>query len=199
MKRITQTFLLGFLFYSCGAEQPSSIDIEGESPSNKLSQEKALSILQEEYTGDGCSGRVSSYTNAAFNKINQYTTELALFEELSNAGLVELNIGYSKFGYNEASISCTEESIKKYKGFKESGSGTPWVLITQEYATKVLGISHNEDETEATVLFETISKETPFYIIATENGREKCPLGDLNEREATFIKYDTGWKLKKED
>lgn len=159
----------------------------------KLPEKEAITQI-EEVLKDGCYGRVKNGFHFYIGG-KAYQSEAAALDKMKEQGLVRLNkeprlrkeatVGYT---YNwwlqeNPNDNYVDDSGKNY-------------LMTENIFGEILGISVNQKAKTAVVNYSYEKKATPFWELAKKKHGNGCPTGTL-ENEATFIYYDTGWKIKK--
>jgi hypothetical protein len=179
--------LISMTLLSC-SDQANPLSDETIVLSDELSKEDALRILKEDYRGEQCEGNIWKRGNV---RENDYQKNRDILFELENQGLIKMN--YKNYGGRDESVSFTLTGAGAGR-YEHNDYRT---ALTEERPFEIIGMS-TIDERTTNVAFTVVVESTPFYPLATEYGETKCPLGGKNERDATFIKYDTGWKLKNE-
>lgn len=191
MKKHLRTITLTLLIFGCaGSEQEESVNVAHEATTEDvLSEEEALRILNEEYRGEQCSGDIWNKGSKGNDDYQENTGRLI---DLENQGLIKMQ--YKNYGETNESVSfsITGEGAERYE------HNTYRTAITEERPQEIVGMS-KVDERTTIVAFRVKVEATPFYVLASEYGETKCPLGGTNEREVTFVKYDTGWRIQKND
>jgi hypothetical protein len=188
MKTILSITLLTMFMSSCD-ENPKHSTEETiiETLTDELSREDALRILKEEYRGEQCSGDI---WNKGIYRDDDYQNNLNYLIDLENQGLV--TIEYKKNGTDNESASFTLTGA----GAERYDHNSYRTALTEERPKEIIGMSSVDDRTTI-VAFSVVVEQTPFYGLSSRYGQEKCPLDGTNEREVTFVKYDTGWRIKK--
>lgn len=86
----------------------------------------------------------------------------------------------------------------KANEFKKANSKDSY-LIAKSEVTEIIGIANNENSGTAIVRFKYKLKPTDLYKIRyyyKNQNKDNCKLQE-NESELEFIKFDTGWQIKK--
>jgi hypothetical protein len=198
MKTMLTISILTMLMFSCDESsnhETTETVIENET-SEKLTRENALIILQESYTGEICTGSFMSKTNSSWGRDEEYNADKNKCIALEDSGYVSIHEDYdNRNGYFKMHLTIEDKGAKEYDASVGSFRGN--AILTVEYATEILGMSFSDDDQQADVVFLVETKPTPFYSIAlNRGGSDKCSLLGTAEREVTFVKYDTGWRIK---
>ena len=187
MKTNVCVVILGLILLSC-SNNSNPLPDEPLVNSNELSKEDAFKILVQDYRGEQCSGNI--WRKGSVHE-KDYEKNFNHLSDLESQGLI--NMKYKNFGETNESVSF----IMTGSGAERYNNNNFTIALTEERPFEIVGLSPIDERTTS-VVFTVIVEATPFYVLATEYGQSKCPLGGKNERDATFIKYDTGWKLKNE-
>lgn len=181
MKKLSLFTLLLILVSSC---------------SNKLTKEEAVTLLQEFYPQYCTSKRITkhSYSYAGYRTEKKDKEALKIFRNLEKQGLVTVKLNTSGFTANpdkKYTILPTSQSLDTY------GTGFP---ISQIMFSEVVAISQTDNE--AIVRYKVKNEETPYHALHVNKNtysskkRYDCDKTEW-EQEVTLIKFDDGWRLKK--
>ena len=151
---------------------------------------QALYILQKQYK-ETCNGEVKDFASTAYDGPN-YTAYESYFTELKNQGLVTLKVKNYKKGKSTASITHTKLAIQKYN--LGTGFNSFKIDLLKFIPKQISGISYSDEGNRAVILFTGDYVPTPFYKIKAKKTR--CHKSKNIERKATFVRYDTGWRLE---
>lgn len=158
--------------------------------SNKLDNEIALNILKSEYK-ESCLNEVDDYIFSNDRHISYKTWE-RYYSELESYGLVRLKRKKYRSGTSGIQLIPTNKAKQEYEVGPGFASFVAAVLKFE--VTDIVGISHQEDGNKAEVIFKGNLQQTPFYNVMTK--KKNCKIQYGVERKATFVKFDTGWRLQ---
>lgn len=166
--------------------------------SDKLSNEIALEILNNNFSNNCYQkllGGKYSYNGTFEKRIDKYKNNrvqefLTILQNLESKGLVR-------------SIENRQNHLKfilsnKTNEFKKANSKDLY-LIAKSEVTEIIGIANNENSGTAIVRFKYKLTPTDLYEIRyyyNNQNKDNCKLQEY-ESELEFIKFDTGWQIKK--
>ena len=152
----------------------------------KLSNENALQVLNQEYK-DFCNAphktMASTLTDGNFIELEGY------YHQLKSMGLVEVRTENYKNGQSTVHITATQKAVKEYNYIAYTS-----VAVAKLVPKEIVGISINQETKTAEVIFVGEYEITPFTRLS--HRRDLCKAGERFEKKATFIHYDSGWRLK---
>lgn len=171
-----------------------------------ISNEEVLEIFKKEELAQDC---YFTFTKRTLSNWESYNNDLKNFNNLVDLGLMTKSREYrdrlnpiSNY-YTVVEFEYTQKAISEY-GFENAGSGFGGpkgrVIFSKANIVEVVGVSINEEQKEATAIVRIDYEKTPFSVF---KGEKEKPYGcdelTTQEIELKLKKFDTGWKIQKEE
>ncbi len=169
-----------------------------------LTKSEALRIARQGTLVQDCYAEITKSTRSTWKS---YKQDVIVIGKLQSKGLVttrsyqETNSRLDRRTHTIVDFNGTDKA-RKILEFKDTRSGfggaKATVIYSKGYPMKILGISLATNKREATVLVQIKYIKSPFSELTTARYEPRnCHNKTLEEKQFTFIKYDTGWRIKK--
>tara|TARA_R110002051_G_scaffold2660_1_gene14284 strand:+ start:27651 stop:28229 length:579 start_codon:yes stop_codon:yes gene_type:complete len=187
-----------FLFIIC------SIAFTFNACSQKLTKSEALKIIKANNIIQDCYCEINVTTRSTWKS---YESDLRAINELKKQGIITSSSYKDRLskldrkGHTVVKIHPLERATYEY-GFEKRpmgfGGEKAKVLYSKASVSRVLGISLSNNDKEAKVLIEIQYDLSPFAgLVGKKSFPNQCHYNQIEEKEITLIKYDTGWRIKK--
>ena len=153
-----------------------------------LNEAEALSILKQDYE-EICRSKIREYAYVNSNN-SQHRYYYNQFKALESMGVLKIIVPAKK-NSKYRSVKLTRDAEVAFNYIPRNGGS---VEFTRFEPKAIVGISMIGDN-KATVLFSGDMVANRLHSII--NNKQFCKPQNNAQREVTFTKYDTGWRLDK--
>jgi hypothetical protein len=172
--------------------------------SQKLTKSEALKIIKANNITQDCYCEINLTTRSTWKS---YKEDVKVINTLQREGIITSSSYKDRMsqldrtGHTVVKIHPLERATYEY-GFEKRpmgfGGEKAKVLYSKASISKVLGISLSNNNKEAKVLIEIQYDPSPFAgLVGRKSFPSQCHQKQIEEKEITLIKYDTGWRIKK--
>jgi len=169
----------------------------------KLTKSEALKVIQANVLEEPCYCKINTNTRSIWKS---YKKDLTAYKDLEEKGIITTSSYKDRLskldrnGHTVVQMFPLNTAIYQY-GFEEKGTGLGGakakVLYSTPKITEILGVSNSDNSREAIVLVKIVHELSPFAsLIDNISYPSNCHRKNIEEKEITLIKYDTGWKIK---